>query len=190
MVAPAEPVPEAPIEYKFEMPPELKVAPKELTEFTETLGGIRAPAEVGQKLLDMHTRAMKQFADNFATQSYQNQVKAFNEVRQGWRTDAMADRDIGGSGHQTAMRAIAGARDRLISNEAPGTPQYTADAKAFDDFLRITGAGDHPAFLKLLHRASRFIQEPSPPTATALPTKTNGRPPTSNSLYKTPATAS
>ena len=88
----------------------------------------------------------------------------------------MADPILGGSGHQTAMGAIARMRDRFVAE---------ADRPAFETFLRVTGAGDHPQFLKLLHNVSRAYDEPALPPPNPKPTPTNGQPPKKgmSSLY-------
>jgi hypothetical protein len=179
VVAPVEP---EKIEWKFELPETLKADEPTLAKFTGALDGLMKPesrAEAAQSLLNQHNDAMVAYDK----QLRENQVKAFNDTRAEWRKQVMADAQIGGAGHQTAMGAIARMRDMAISDAKPGTPQYEADAKEFNDFLRITGAGDHPAYLKQLHRFARFFDEPSVPAPGAQPTKTNGVAPGSKSLY-------
>ena len=63
----------------------------------------------------------------------------------------LADDEIGGPGHQTAMAAIARVRDY-------GVPEK--DRQSFDQMLRVTGAGDHPAFLRMMHNLARWVDEP------------------------------
>ena len=154
---PAEPAkvepPAEPIVYNFELPEVMKGTP--LTDpvmktFTESLNEFRAPPELGQKLLNLHAQAMQGLAD----QKLADQHRAFNQTRDGWRKEVLSDEQIGGSGHQTAMKAIARMRDMLVPE---------ADRAGFEQFLRITGAGDHPQFLKLLHRAAKYFDEPGLP---------------------------
>jgi hypothetical protein len=96
----------------------------------------------------------------------------------------MADPAIGGAGHDTAMKRIAYTRDALISDAKPGTPQHAQDVKEFNEFLAITGAGDHKIFNKMLYRGARYVMEPSAPAPGAKPTKTNGvNPNRAASLY-------
>ena len=73
------------------------------------------------------------------------------------------------------MGAIARMRDMLVSTAKPGTDQYKADHQELEQFLRVTGAGDHPVFLKMLHNAARWFDEPQ---AKDLPD--NPRPPPNN----------
>lgn len=181
--AEAAPAPPEKIEWKFELPETIKADEPTMARFTGALDGLMKPetrAESAQSLLNQHNEAMIAYDK----QLREGQIKAFNDTRAEWRKQVMADAQIGGAGHQTAMGAIARMRDMAISDARPGTPQYEADAKEFNDFLRITGAGDHPAYLKQLHRFARFFDEPSVPAPGAQPTKTNGaRPGSERSLY-------
>lgn len=167
-----EPAPEAPIEYKFELPATIKDAPL-LKSYTDALQAAKAAPEFGQNLLNMHAEAMQQYADHLASE----QRRVFNETRKGWRTQVMADSQIGGSGHNTAMGAIARMRDMSISDAKPGSPQYDADKREFEDFLRMTGAGDHPAYLRQLHRFARYLDEAALPPPNPKPPKDIGKQP-------------
>lgn len=157
-------------ELKFEMPEQLKATKTDDPLYTGFIGAVaeatKNPQTAGQTLLKLHTDAMQQFAE----QTLANQHKAFNETRDSWRTQVMADQEIGGAGHQTSMKAIARMRDMMVPE---------AERPAFNEFLRITGAGDHPQFLKLLHRASRYFDEPGLPPENPKPPadigKQNGR---------------
>jgi hypothetical protein len=75
-----------------------------------------------------------------------------------------ADAEIGGAGFNTAMTAVAKMRDLFLSSARPGTDKYENDAAEFNDFLRITGAGDHPAFLRFLNNVARRFDEPIAPS--------------------------
>lgn len=165
-----------PVEYKYTVPETLKVDDATKAELHTALDAFRAnPAEGVQGLVDLHNKKMQDFA-NF---TLQEQHRVFNETRAGWRKDWMADAEIGGSGYQTSMAAIARMRDLLVPEK---------ERAAFDQFLRITGAGDHPMFGRLLHNAARYFDEPQ---ASSIPTdikpsKTNGRAP-KGSLYTHPS---
>lgn len=154
-------------ELKFELPEQLKSTKTDDPIYTGFIGAVaeatKNPQTAGQTLLKLHTDAMEQYAQKVVG----DQHKAFNDTRDGWRTEVMADEDIGGSGHQTSMKAIARMRDMLVPEK---------DRPAFNQFLRITGAGDHPQFLKMLHRAARFYDEPGLPPENPKPPADNGRP--------------
>ncbi len=166
---PAEPAP-----LEFELPEPLKATKPDdamLAEFKTILTEGGEPKAVGEKLLNLYAKGMQAYHEHMR----QEQVRAFNEVCDQWRTAAKADPQIGGAGHQTAMKAIARARDLLVSRAKPGTPEYQSDMDAFNQFLRATGAGDHPVFLRILHNASRYFDEPAPPRVPGNPPKDNGR---------------
>lgn len=154
-----EPVVAATIEYKFEMPEVIKDSPKEMAEFTGFLNEAKATPEIGQKMLNLHAAAMQKYADGILSR----QISSFNSTRSDWAKQVMADEQIGGAGHNTAMGAIARMRDLLVSDSSPGSEQYAADMAAFNEMARVTGVGDHPVFLKMLHRNARYMDAPAPP---------------------------
>ncbi|MDE2107015.1 MAG: hypothetical protein KGL39_57945 [Patescibacteria group bacterium] len=166
-----------PVDYfkDVKLPESITLDDTQRNDVTSALDLLRSGkhAEGVQKLMDAHNQAMTAYAE----QVNRNQWAAFNQVNRDWQTAAMADPQIGGSGFDTAMGAIARMRDAFVSNARQGTPQYIADRKQFDDFLKATGAGNHPAFLKLLHNVARRMDEPALPPAEARPTNNAGRPP-------------
>lgn len=180
-----KPEPPPAVEYKYELPDTLKMDDAQKGEFKTVLDEFRAdPVANAQKIIDFGAKAMSDFATQHAADTIKNQFKVFNETKQTWETKWLADTEIGGAGHQTAMQAIARARDNLISSARPGTKQYERDRAEFEEFIALTGAGSHPAFGRMLHNAARFIDEPQ---ATSIPTdikppKGNGRPP-KGSMY-------
>lgn len=171
------------IEWKVELPETLKADEPTLAKFTGALDNLLKPetrAEAAQSLINQHNEAMKAYADQLS----RDQHAIFNKTRRDWQTEVKADPVIGGAGHETAMKKIAYSRDALISDAKPGTEQYAQDVKAFNDFLAVTGAGDHPVFNKMLYRSGRYIMEPATPAPGAKPTKTNGvNPNRAGSLY-------
>lgn len=150
-----------PIVYpEWKLPEGITPDTERLAAFTEALAGVRVPPEVGQKLLDMHTSTLQQQADYLVAEQH----RVFGEMRADWRKQMLADPEIGGNGHQTAMGAIARVRDAVISNAKPGTEQYKSDVQAFNDAMVITGAGDNPVILKMFHRMARYLDEPQSPS--------------------------
>ena len=169
-----EPVKVDPVAYEYTLPETLKMDDEQRGAFHGALDAFRQdPAKGAQGLVDLHNDLMKQYAEHLVSEQW----RIFNDTRKEWRTQAMADEQIGGAGHQTAMGAIARMRDSFLSRHQAGTPQYEADAKEFDQFLRTTGAGDHPAFLKFLHNVARRFDEPPMPPPGAKPPPNNGRRP-------------
>jgi hypothetical protein len=176
---PAEPA--APIEYKYTLPETLKMDDALKADVHKAFDDFRAnPAEGAQRLVDLHTQAMERFAE----QTLAEQHRVFNQTREEWRKQVASDPEIGGAGHQTAMGAIARMRN-LVSRDML-EPRTTADGKPMiselDEFLQTTGAGDHPVFLKMLHRFARYFDEGQEVVADGKPTKNNGARPRSG-LY-------
>ena len=174
----AEAEPESPVEYKFEFPDHVKPQDEKVAAFTEFAREHKLTPEAAQKAVGYFNEAATAFVQEQAAK----QVQVWNDTRAGWRKDVLADPMIGGAGHMHAMGVVARVRDMTISDAQPGTPQYEKDAKEVDDFLRTTGAGDHPAFLKMLYRAGARLDEPKQPHIPPQPPKNNGKRP-SNSLY-------
>lgn len=153
--APAEaaaPAAPEPVAYEYALPESLTMDDALKGQFHTALDAFRAdPAKGAQGLLDMHAQAMQSYADGLAREQH----RVFGETRKGWQTEVMADEDLGGAGYQTTMGAIARMRDLLVPESRRG---------AFDQMLLVTGVGDHPEFLRLLHNAARIYDEaPMPP---------------------------
>jgi hypothetical protein len=166
--------PVAPFEYKYTLPETLKMDDTLKGEVHAALDAFRTDPSAGaQGLIDLHNKQMQAFA----TETLRNQIKAFNETRAGWVKEVLADPDLGGAGHDTAMGVVARMRDRYVSDHKPGTPGYASDMAAFNTMLRITGVGEHPVFLKLLKRVGRDFDEPEAPQFTPRPPPDLGKRP-------------
>ena len=169
---------ETPVEYKFEFPENIKPQDEKVAAFTEFAREHKLTPEAAQKAVGYFNEA----ATAFVQEQARKQVEVWNNMRFDWRKAVLADPMIGGAGHLTAMGVVARVRDMSISDHQPGTPAYEKDAKEYEEFLRITGAGDHPAYHKQLYRLGHRLDEPKMITAPPSPPKNNGVRP-SNSLY-------
>jgi hypothetical protein len=164
----AEPAKPDPVAYEYALPDTLKMDEATKGELHTALDSFRAdPAKGAQGLIDLHNKVMTAYDTSLREQIRNDQVKAFNDMRKDWRTKVMADEQIGGAGHQTSMGAIARMRDLFVAEE---------DRAEFESFLKYTGAGDNPYFLRMLHNAARYFDEPGMPEPNAQPTKDAGRP--------------
>lgn len=162
--------------WKFELPAVLKESPKEMGEFTTILDGFaKDPVKSAQGLLNLHAQAMEAYAKSYDEQALAAQHRTFNEMRSGWNKQIMSDPELGGAGFETSSKAVARMRDMLASHHKPGTPQYAKDYAELESFMRITGAGDHPVFWRILHNAARYLDEPQAPSQIGKPTKANGQ---------------
>jgi hypothetical protein len=176
---PTTPAP-APVNYEYTLPETIKMDDVIRGEVHKAFDDFRAdPSKGAQGLINLHEKQMRAFAEHMANE----QQRIFRETRQGWAKEILSDPEIGGSGHQTAMGAIARMRDLFVPER---------DRPRFEEFLRITGAGDHPSFLKLLHQAARFYDEPSLPPPNPRPAPGNGRRPTNRlrDIYDHPRSTS
>ena len=186
----AEPAKLEPVAYEYKLPETLKMDDARKAEVHTAFDAFRAdPIKGAQALIDLHTKSMEEYATNYAAETLKNQFKVFNDTCRNWEKKVMADEELGGAGHETAMGAVARARDMTISSAKPGTPRYAADRKEFDEFLRTTGAGSHPAFMRMLHNAARYIDEPqadNQPLSDLKPPKGNGKAPGSR-MYDHPS---
>jgi len=161
----AKPEAPQPVEYKYTLPETLKMDDAMKGEVHKAFDDFRAnPSEGAQGLINLHVQRMQEFATQIDKQNRQ----AFADYRKSMRDKVMADPELGGAGHQTAMGAVARMRDLFVPEK---------DRAEFDDMLRITGAGDHPAMLRLLHNAAKWFDEPAVAPPEARPTKGNGRRP-------------
>lgn len=185
-----DPAKPEPVAYEYKLPDTLKMDDALKAEVHTALDAFRAdPAKGAQALIDLHAKTMTDYATNYAAETLKNQFKVFNDTCRNWEKQVLADPELGGAGHETAMGAVARARDLTISSAKPGTPRYVAERKEFDDFLRTTGAGSHPAFMRMLHNAARYIDEPqasNQPLSEIKPPKSNGRSPGSR-MYDHPS---
>ena len=174
----AKPATPEPIVYEYAMPEGFKIEEPDKLALNAALESFRADPKAGvQSLINLHAKALT----DYAAATTQRQYDVFNQTRRDWQKEVMSDPQIGGSGYETAMKAIARMRDRFVPE---------ADRKAFNNFLKITGAGDNPMFLRFIHNVARTFDEPKPPAVNPKPPPNNGRPPKRGlrSLYRDPAT--
>lgn len=180
----AEEAPPAPIEwdsYNFKFADNVKAEPEKIAAFKELAKANALPPEKAQGFVDMFNDA----ATAFVAEQTAKQNAAWNDTRADWRKGVLASPLIGGAGHLHAMGVVARARDaatEIMSGALPGSPKYEATAQSIEQMLRVTGVGDHPVFLEMLHALGGLGDEPRAPKAVPSPTKTNGVRP-SNSLY-------
>lgn len=150
----------------IKLPDTIKMDDGQRTQFVEAVDAFRKnPTGASlQPLIDMHNQAMT----NFAEETLRNQRSAFYDTRKGWRDKVKADEVLGGAGYETAMASVAAVRDMLVPEK---------DRKAFNEFLQVTGAGDNPEFLRMMHAGARFFKEASVPPPNPQPPADIGKAP-------------
>jgi hypothetical protein len=132
----------APEKYEdFKLPDGVKLEPESLKSATDLFKSLNLPQAAAQSLVDFHTAQLKAVADAPS--------KAYDDMRADWQAKAKADPEIGP--HMTKIKENVGRLYNAIG-----------DAKLVDDFKQImdlTGAGDNPAFIKVLNKLSSFVTE-------------------------------
>lgn len=181
---PAVEKPAAPAYEPFTLPEGFAANQEQMTAAQQLFAEHNLPQEAAQKLVDFHVEALRAY-DAAAIRAQHN---AFEDYRAAERARVMADPEIGGAGHATAMTAIAKMRDLFASSARPGTEQYEKDMAEFNVGLRTTGAGDMPWLLRLLHNVARRFDEPAAPSVDYKPppdigARPNGAGTRRNALY-------
>ncbi len=132
----------APEKYEdFKLPEGVKLEGETLKSATELFKELGLPQANAQKLVDFHLSQIKA-----ATEA---SSKAYDDMRAAWQTAAKADAEIGP--HMAKIKENVG---RLY--DAIGDAKLVADFKSIMD---LTGAGDNPAFIKVLNKISSFVTE-------------------------------
>ena len=168
----AEPPAPVSAQYEFQFPEGFEAPAEVMTAYTTVLKDHGVSPEAGQKLLDMHTAQIRTLTEN----TLAAQHEAFGEMRRNWVAAVRADSEMGGPAYETARRVIARGRDMLVPESG---------RSEFNEFLAVTGAGDHPAFLRLLLRAGRMYDEPAVPAQGATPSPTaNGARRNGSALFR------
>lgn len=157
--------------YKF--PEGVKADDTVVNAFNNMLIEDGTPQDRGQKLVDLHVSELKKYDASLRDE----QQRVFDETRQKWRTELMADPEMGGSGFNTTKLNVAQMRDMFVSLHPPGSEEHIQEMAEFNRMLRYTGVGDHPAFWRLMHNVSRRFKEPASPNLEFKPPPDIGRKP-------------
>jgi hypothetical protein len=177
--------PVAEVKYDFKLPEALKADDAKILEFTNLLKEGSVSPEIGQKLIDMHAAAMTEYAQNVVPAA---QHATWRDTVKGWSNRTKGDGELGGSGYETTMQAAARMRNMLVSSAKPGTAKYKQDMTEFQEFDAATHASSHPALIRILNNAARYLDEPQAHELPVeiKPAKGNGKPPGSG-IYSHPS---
>lgn len=161
-------------EVGVKLPDTMKMDDAQRGELSAALDAFRAdPTKGAQQIIDIGSKVITDYAE----QLRRDQWTVFNDTQTDWQSKVMADPILGGAGHDTAMILVGQGRNKLVSTHPVGSEGFTEDMKAFNEFARITGAGNHPVLLRILHRAGKLFAEAAPPPPDPRPTPDNGRRP-------------
>lgn len=138
----------APAAYEFKAPEGYVLDQKLVDEVTPIFKELGLSQDVAQKLFDVHTRTLIDAAK--APQS------AYETMRNDWQAKAKADPDMAKAAvdGKTGLEAVK--LDMARALNAIGDP---ALATEFKQAMDLTGAGDHPAFIKTFWRLAQFVTE-------------------------------
>lgn len=142
--APAEPAPETYADYKvpegWELDGDMKA------EANELFKGMKLSQANAQKLVDFYIKTNQE--------ALEAPYKAFKDLTDSWREESMNHPDLKGKlgpGKEISVR-ISRALDSL------GDPKLAQD---FRQAMDLTGAGNHPAFIRVISKLAEAVTEGS-----------------------------
>lgn len=144
----ADPAPEPLTAEALTLPEGFEADEATLSSFVETINNADlTPQERAENLLALHA----QMQETTATQMHD----AWTQTQEQWRTEVQSLPEIGGQNLDQTLGSIAQVVDRYGGAEA---------REAFD----LTGAGNHPAIIKLMASIAKDLNE-APPVSGAPP---------------------
>lgn len=146
----AEP-PKAPEKYAdFKLPDGVKLEPETLTAANEVFKELGLPQEGAQKLVDFHVKQLQKAA--------QDPVDAWGNMVKEWGEKTAADPDIGPK-LKEVKATIGKAYDTLVTLAGDKGPAMRETVAEFKSVMDLTGAGNHPAFVKMLSALASAVVE-------------------------------
>lgn len=138
----------APAAYEFKAPDGYVLDQKLVDEVTPIFKELGLTQDAAQKLFDVHAKTLIDAAK--APQS------AYETMRNDWQAKAKADPDMAKAAvdGKTGLEAVK--LDMARALNAIGDP---ALATEFRSAMDLTGAGDHPAFIKTFWKLAQFVTE-------------------------------
>jgi hypothetical protein len=152
---PAAVTPPTPPTYEaFKLPEGATLDKGRMGEFTTMLGEFEtanktdhaAMQAFGQRALDFHIQEV--------TRMLEGQQAAWTQMRDEWKGKFLADADMGGA-HKAATMGRCGA---MIEQYGGTAEQQTELRQVF----AMTGAGDHPAVIRLINNMGKVLSEGTP----------------------------
>lgn len=125
--------------------------------FNDLLVEAKVSQEVGQRLVDMHLAEVARLHEIVTEQNRQS----WTEARTKWIDAVKADPEIGGARFETAMHLCGD-----IIEQFGGTREQQDELR---QVLAMTGAGDHPAMIRLIHNVGKVLRPPQPVMANRPP---------------------
>lgn len=143
--------PKAPEKYAdFKLPEGVKLDGELLTEATTLFKDLGLPQEGAQRLVDFHTKAL--------AKAGQDPVDAWGIMVKEWGEKTAADPEIGPK-IKEVKATIGKAYDTLITLAGDKGPAMRETVAEFKSVMDLTGAGNHPAFVKMLAAFASTVVE-------------------------------
>ncbi len=140
------PTPTPPIEYTdFSIPEGVEIDKGMLEKFKSTVQKVNLPQEVAQEIIDLSIERERQRAAA--------QEEAWSEILTDWRNKAESHKEYGGAKLQDNLKAIQETIQKLL-------PDPEEQKQLFQD-LDMTGMGNHPVLVHLLHKVAQVVREDS-----------------------------
>lgn len=126
----------------FDFPDELR------GEFAAVLGNeTLGPQERAQALLDLYAKQVGSVTEALTAKMAEESAAAYNAMQESWRTELRALPQFAGANLEPELGAI---KQALLAQGA--------DEKFFEA-LNVTGAGNHPAIVSMLHKLTLPLRE-------------------------------
>lgn len=141
---PAETKAEVPDKYDFKAPEGFELKPDVLERVTPAFKELGLTNDQGQKLVDLYAAEASKIADNLYQQ--------FEETKQGWRKEVIGDKAVGNGTDGLSPEAKQNIDAAITS--LPAELQ-----QPFKEAMDLTGAGDHPAFVRAMNILGQQFRE-------------------------------
>lgn len=124
----------------FKIPDGLKANPEKMAEASTVFKELGLSQDGAQKLVDLYAKEL--------TAAAAAPVNEWTKMRQDWQKAVANDSEIGGK-----LKEVRTTISRAIDSLGP------ALSKDFRDAMDLTGAGDHPAFIKAFYKFASQLTE-------------------------------
>lgn len=124
----------------FTVPEGLKANPEKMAAASALFKELNLPQDGAQKLVDLYAKEL--------TEAAEAPINNYLEMRKEWQKTVTNDPEIGGK-----LKEVRTTIGRAIDSLGPTL------AKDFREALDLTGAGDHPAFIKAFYKYAQQLTE-------------------------------
>lgn len=148
-----KPAADEPIDYsKLEVPDTIAADDPAVAKFKEAVAELKLPVETSQALISQVGPEI--------TKMLQQPYEAYKTLQTQWRNEVNADPEIGGANQEGVMATIGAAINRFGRDPEATDPAAAGKlASEFRAAMRLTGAGQHPAVIKMFNRlASQLVE--------------------------------